>query len=193
MSWACPPVSAIPRMNNYQPKKRRSICASFRDAFRGIWDCLKYERNMRIHLVACAYVLFFAFRLSLERGEMAALVLAIGLVMAAEAMNTSVEKLCDFAQRHQNPMIRLVKDVAAGAVMLSAVAAAVVGVTVMFRPELWEAVVLLCSHPGSLMLLVISAVLAMVFVFIGPQRIIEVFGKAVNKDNKQNKAGPGLK
>ena len=53
---------------------------------------------MRIHLVACAYVLFFASQLSLSRGEMACLLLAIGGVMTAETLNTALEKLCDFAQ-----------------------------------------------------------------------------------------------
>ena len=55
---------------------------------------------MRIHLVACAYVLFFASQLSLSRGEMACLLLAIGGVMTAETLNTALEKLCDFAQKN---------------------------------------------------------------------------------------------
>ena len=83
---------------------------------------------MRIHLVMAVYVLFFASQLSLSRGEMACLVLAIGAVMAAEALNTAVEKLCDFAQKNQNRYIRFVKDVAAGAVLLSAVGALLAGV-----------------------------------------------------------------
>ena len=70
---------------------------------------------MRIHLVACAYVLFFASQLSLSRGEMACLLLAIGGVMTAETLNTALEKLCDFAQKNLNRYIRVIKDMAVGA------------------------------------------------------------------------------
>ena len=73
---------------------------------------------MRIHLVACAYVLFFASQLSLSRGEMACLLLAIGGVMTAETLNTALEKLCDFAQKNLNRYIRVIKDMAAGFVFL---------------------------------------------------------------------------
>ena len=77
---------------------------------------------MRIHLTACAFVLYFASQLSLSRGEMACLLLAIGMVMSAELLNTAVEKLCDFNQKSQNRYIRVIKDMAAGAVLLAAVA-----------------------------------------------------------------------
>lgn len=144
---------------------------SFSDAFRGIWDCLKTERNMRVHLVACCYVLFFASRLELSRGEMACLILTIGSVMGAEAMNTAVEKLCDFNQKNLNPRIRVVKDVAAGAVLLSALAAALVGVVILFRPELWTSLWALAAQPVSLILLVVSLAAALVFILAGPERI----------------------
>ena len=107
-------------MHNPSPQKKRRLWHSFADAFRGIGCCIKSERNMRIHLVACAYVLFFASQLSLSRGEMACLLLAIGGVMTAETLNTALEKLCDFAQKNLNRYIRVIKDMAAGAVLLSA-------------------------------------------------------------------------
>ena len=79
-SWACPPAPATPpiSMSERTPPPRRPLLHSFADAFRGIGACLRSERNMRIHLVACVYLLFFASRLSLSRGEMACLVLAAG-------------------------------------------------------------------------------------------------------------------
>lgn len=144
---------------------------SFRDAFRGIWDCLKSERNMRVHLTACVYVLFFASRMELSRGELACLILTIGAVMTAEALNTAIEKLCDFNQKHLNPRIRVVKDVAAGAVLLCALAAVLVGVVILFRPELWACLREICVQPVSLILLLLSAGLALVFIFAGPERI----------------------
>lgn len=162
-------------MNRDTGPHRRTLIDSFRDAFRGIGDCMLSERNMRVHLTACCYVLFFAFRMHLTRGETACLVLTIGAVMSAEAMNTAVEKLCDFAQKQQNPRIRVVKDVAAGAVLLCALAAVLVGVLIFLRPELWQAVAELCSDPLSLGLFVLSLIAAFVFVFVGPAKIRDFF------------------
>lgn len=161
-------------MNN---GKKRTLLDSFRDAFRGIWCCLKSERNMRFHLAACCYVFFFASQLSLTRGEMAALALTIGAVLSAEAMNTAVERLCDFAQRQRNPMIRAVKDMAAGAVLLCALAAVIVGLCVLCRPELWQVLKVICTEPWPLGLFLLSLAAAFVFVFIGPQRLGDFFAR----------------
>ena len=155
-------------MSNNRPEQKRRVGHSFADAFRGIGACVRSERNMRIHLTACAYVLFFASRLSLSRGEMACLLLAIGGVMAAEALNTAVEKLCNFAQRSRNRYIRVIKDVAAGGVLLAAIAALLVGVVILFRPELWSLLWELGSNPWALAALVLSLAVAAWFVFLGP-------------------------
>ena len=123
-----------------RPDKRRSLFESFRDAFRGAWLCLRSERNMRIHAAACGYVLFFALNMGLERGELACLLLSMGLVTGVEAMNTAVEKLCDHVCKQQNPEIGRVKDLAAGAVLLCAIFAALMGGAVLLRPELWAVI-----------------------------------------------------
>ena len=164
-----------PTMNN---GKKRTLLDSFREAFRGVWTCLKSERNMRLHLAVCCYVFFFASRLSLTRGEMAALALTVGAVLSAETMNTAIERLCDFAQRQRNPFIRSVKDMAAGAVLLCALAAIIVGLCVLCRPELWQALLDICSGPVSLGLFVLSLIVACVFVFVGPQRIEDFFSRS---------------
>ena len=64
---------------------RRTLFHSFRDAFRGVWLCLRSERNMRIHALACGYVLFFALQIGVSQGELAVLLLAMGMVTAAAA------------------------------------------------------------------------------------------------------------
>ncbi len=131
---------------------------------------------MRIHLVACAYVLFFASQFSLSRGEMACLLLAIGGVMTAETLNTALEKLCDFAQKNLNRYIRVIKDMAAGAVLLSAIAALLVGVVILFRPELWALLWGIVSHPAALGLLALSLAVAAGVVFLGAARGAEGWG-----------------
>lgn len=160
-------------MHNPSPQKKRRLWHSFADAFRGIGCCIKSERNMRIHLVACAYVLFFASQLSLSRGEMACLLLAIGGVMTAETLNTALEKLCDFAQKNLNRYIRVIKDMAAGAVLLSAIAALLVGIVILFRPELWALLWGIVSHPVALGLLALSLAVAAGFIFLGPAWVAE--------------------
>lgn len=144
---------------------------SFADAFRGICDCLRTERNMRFHLVACCYVLFFAFRMELGRLEMGCLFLAIGLVMGAEALNTAIEKLCDFTQKSRNPLIGKVKDMAAGGVLLCALSAALCGVWILFRPRLLKEFLSLWKEPLTAILFLLSLLIAFLFVFLGPQRL----------------------
>lgn len=159
--------------SNFGQGKKRTLGNSFADAFRGIWGCIRSERNMRIHLTLGCYVLFFGFRMELSRGEIACLILTIGVVMGAEAMNTSVEKLCDFTEKHWNPRIRVVKDIAAGAVLLCALAAALVGAVLFLRPALWQILLGICTDPLSLCLFLLSAAAALIFIFIGPLKIKE--------------------
>lgn len=140
---------------------------------------------MRFHLVSCIYVLFFASFLGLSRGEMACLFLAIGLVMAAEAFNTALEKLCDFAENRQNRFIRLVKDMAAGAVLVSAIAAALTGVVLLVRPKLWELLFQIVGAPFSLLLFLGSVALALVFVFVGPVRVKAAAGRLFSKGRQK--------
>ena len=85
--------------------KRRSLTDSFKDVIRGLLFAVKTERNMRVHLTAALYVLFFAPFLGVSRGEYAALILAIALVITAEGFNTAIEMLCDYAQKSYNQFI----------------------------------------------------------------------------------------
>jgi len=116
---------------------KRTLADSFRDASRGIRHCLQTERNMRVHVLAAVLVTVLALCLGVSRGEFACLLLAMGMVMAAEAMNTAVERLCDFIQKSPNQLIGTIKDIAAGSVLLAAVFAAAVGVAV-FLPHLFR-------------------------------------------------------
>lgn len=161
-----------------EKSSRRTIFHSFRDAFRGVWACVKSERNMRVHVSASCYVVFFAFRMGLSRGELCCLFLTIGLVTAMETMNTALEKFCDFAENRLNPHIRAVKDLAAGGVVLAAIAAVAVGAALFLRPAFLEALLLLCAQPLALFLLFLSAVAALVFIFAGPVKIAEFFRKS---------------
>lgn len=90
---------------------------------------------MRIHLAAAFLVFVLAWMLRLGRVELAILLLAVSLVFTAEIFNTAVEKTIDLVVNDYHPLARIAKDIAAGAVLVAALNAVVVGVLV-FLPHL---------------------------------------------------------
>ncbi len=108
---------------------------SFGFAFRGIGELIRSQPNARIHLAATVAVLVAGCYLELSRGEWLAVILAMGGVWAAEAFNTALEALTDLASPEYHELARRTKDVAAGGVLLMALAAAAVGL-VVFLPRL---------------------------------------------------------
>lgn len=118
--------------------ERFSISArirSFRHALRGIWIALSTQHNAWIHALATIAAVIAGFALRISRGEWLAVVLAIMAVWTAEALNTAFESLCNVASPEFHPLVERAKDVAAGAVLISAIGAAVVGLLV-FGPRL---------------------------------------------------------
>jgi diacylglycerol kinase len=91
---------------------------------------------MRVHVVAGVLVVVTGLVLRVSAVEWALLVLAMGLVVTAEVMNTAVERLADRVSVEREEAIRVVKDAAAGAVLVATVAAVGVGLGV-FGPKLW--------------------------------------------------------
>ena len=144
---------------------------SFVYAGRGIWFCIRHERNFRIHMVAAAYVLIFAPYFSLTRGEWAALLAIIGLVTAAEAVNTAVEQTVNLAAPGRRTRARVAKDAAAGAVLLCAVAAAAAGVFIFARWEIWLCILSdFRTNWWKPLLLLLSLPLSLWFIISGGRR-----------------------
>jgi diacylglycerol kinase (ATP) len=108
---------------------------SFRYAFRGIAVVLHSQHNAWIHAAASLLVIAAGLAIGLGRLEWCALVLAIVSVWVAEALNTAFEALCDVASPSLHPMVERAKDVAAGAVLIAAIGAVVIGLLV-FVPHL---------------------------------------------------------
>jgi diacylglycerol kinase (ATP) len=108
---------------------------SFRHAVRGIFLVVRTQPNAWIHLVATAGVVVAGLCLNLAHWEWCALVIAIGLVWTAEALNTAVEFLADEVSREQRELIGKAKDAGAGGVLLASIAAAVIGL-IVFLPHL---------------------------------------------------------
>ncbi|HVN61632.1 MAG TPA: diacylglycerol kinase [Gaiellaceae bacterium] len=112
------------------PRKTPSVLESFNYAFEGIIHVLRTQRNMRIHLVIAAVVLVLAFAVGVTKFELIALLLAIAFVLIAEMVNTALEHAIDVATTSFDPMAKLAKDIAAGAVLIATAAAVAIGYVV---------------------------------------------------------------
>ena len=107
---------------------------AFRHAFRGIGILLK-EPNARLHVVAAVAVVLLGVSLRIDSGDWALLLIAITIVLAAEAINTAVERVVDLASPQWSKLARDAKDLSAACVLISAIGAAAVGL-VVFLPYL---------------------------------------------------------
>jgi len=118
-------------------ERRTTLLASFRHAFAGLWYAVKTQRNMQIHLALAAAVFVLSLYLDLGWVQWALLVLTSGFVLVAEMFNTMAEAAMDAAMPYRHPLVKVAKDVAAGAVLITAVVAVVVGLLVL-GPPLWS-------------------------------------------------------
>ena len=109
---------------------------SFRYAFAGLWYMLRTQRNAWIHAAFTVVVVAVGFWLALDALEWALIVLSIGGVWMAEFVNTALEAVVDLASPDIHPLARVGKDVAAGAVLVGAGTAVMVGLLVLGPPLL---------------------------------------------------------
>ncbi|MGQ0659718.1 diacylglycerol kinase family protein, partial [Sphingosinicella sp.] len=108
---------------------------SFGYAFSGLRYLIGSEHNAWIHLTATAAVIVLGMAVRLSAGEWLWLVVAIAGVWLAEAFNTAIERLADIVSLDRDPRLKVVKDVAAAGVLVSAIAAAIIGLLI-FYPHL---------------------------------------------------------
>ncbi len=113
---------------------------SFRYALEGVGWLLRTQPNAWIHAVATVAVVVVGLALGLDRIEWAIVVLTVALVWFTEAMNTAFEYLCDAVRPEFHPLVKRCKDVAAGAVLITAICATLTGALV-FVPKFWALVV----------------------------------------------------
>lgn len=108
---------------------------SFGYAWKGIRCCVGKEQNLSFHLIATVVTVIAGFTFGISRTEWMIVLLCIGTVIAAELFNTAIEKLVDLVSPERHPIAGQVKDIAAGAVLVCAVAAAMAGLLI-FTPYL---------------------------------------------------------
>jgi len=108
----------------------RKVWRSFGFAGQGIIDLFRYENNAKVHLLIASVVILAGVLLNLSLVEWAIILTQIGLVWAAEAFNTAIEKLCDFVSPGLHPQIKAIKDLSSGAVLILAITAVIVGLVI---------------------------------------------------------------
>lgn len=113
----------------------RKRLRSFGYAFNGIRLLITREHNAWIHCFVAVCVVVAGILLGLSETEWIAVVIVIGAVLAAEAVNSALEAIADFVSPEYNEAIKRTKDLAAGAVLIIAIAAAIVG-GIIFFPKL---------------------------------------------------------
>jgi len=109
---------------------------SFKYAFNGLKILVSEEHNSRVHIFATIIVITLGFILSISAYEWIALVFAIGFVITMEIVNSAIENICDFISPEKHQLIKKIKDLAAAAVLLSAITAVIVGL-IIFIPKVY--------------------------------------------------------
>ena len=116
------------------PNRSPSRIASFRNAFRGCRYVLRSQRNAWIHAAATVITVGLGIWLGLTWRDWASLCLAIGIVWLAEFMNTALEMIVDLVSPKTDPFAGLSKDIGAGAVLIAAATAVLIGLFVLGPP-----------------------------------------------------------
>ena len=132
---------------------------SFKYAFHGIFETIRTERNMRVHLCFAFYVIIAGFVTHLSAPEWAAVLICIGLVTALECLNTAVESLCNTVCPEKSEGIRITKDTSAGAVLCAAIVSAIVGGIVFFNGQkVTAALEYFKNHTAAAMVIVLTLI-----------------------------------
>jgi diacylglycerol kinase (ATP) len=108
-------------------RARPSVIESFNFAIEGVIHVLRTQRNMRLHFAAAVAVIVVAVAVGVSKIELSVLLVSIAFVLVAEMINTAVEGAIDAATTSFDPMAKLAKDIAAGAVLIASVNAVAVG------------------------------------------------------------------
>lgn len=147
----------------------KGLIKSFGYAFRGIFTAIKKERNMRIHTVCMVYMYFFLFAFDffeITRTQLAVLLLATGLVLGGELINTAVENAVDLFGNEHTEYGKIAKDCAAGAVLIFAIFSVLCGIAVMWQPEAFSQLfAFFADKLWAVILFVLSLILSIVFIF----------------------------
>ncbi len=158
----------------------------FKYAFKGIFYALHTQKNMRFHATIMAFMFFFLLKydfFEITRGQFAVLALTCGIVLSLEFVNSSIEAVVDLVSPEYNRLAGIAKDTAAGAVLMSAIAAVVVGLIIMLQPKAFSAMgYYYAEHIGELAAVIVAIILAVIWILFPRKNV-----KDPAKENKNKK------
>ena len=111
------------------------LIRSFSFALNGLRICVLKGTNFKIHIICAVLAIILRSYFHLSVNEWLIILMCIGFVLSMEMLNTAIEQLCDVVHKEQHPGIKITKDIAAGAVLLSAIVAAICGAFI-FLPKI---------------------------------------------------------
>lgn len=125
---------------NYRKKRKikvetKKLSNSFKYAFEGIFSSFKSERNMKIHFTIMFLVIIFGLIFKINPLEWIICIFCFAMVIGAEMFNTAIETVVDIAMPYRNDKAKIAKDVAAGAVLVFAIASVIIGF-IIFLPKI---------------------------------------------------------
>jgi diacylglycerol kinase len=109
---------------------------AFKHAFRGIAQGFKTELHMRVHAVISVFTALAGWYFEINKAEWMIVLVCIGLVLSAELLNAAIERLADRITKENDALIGAAKDLAAGAVLISAIVSLTLGI-IIFLPRIW--------------------------------------------------------
>ena len=126
-------------------RKMKKIRNSFKYAIEGIWTSFKTERNMKIHIFIMILVIIAGIILKINKSEWIICIILFAIVIGSELFNTSIETIVDMVMPEKNEKAKIAKDVSAGAVLVVAIGAAIIGL-VIFVPRILNILIALFHH-----------------------------------------------
>ncbi|MBB6630507.1 diacylglycerol kinase [Clostridium algidicarnis] len=148
--------------------KIKKLIDSFNYAIQGLIYSARTQRNMKIHLVATFLVLSACFVYDISKVELLIITITITLVIAAELINTSVESAIDATTNYYHPLAKIAKNTAAGAVLVTAINAVIVGY-IIFWDKLTNvtfSIILKIKHSDPYMVFIILVMVSIVTIMV---------------------------
>ncbi len=148
--------------------KIRKLVDSFNYAIEGIIYSVRTQRNMRIHMAAALLVLMACFFYDLSKTELLILAITITMVLTAELINTAVESAIDATTNYYHPLAKIAKNTAAGAVLITAANAVIVGY-IIFWDKLTEisfSVITRIKQSNPYMMFIVLVIVSMTTIIV---------------------------
>ncbi|WP_286181223.1 diacylglycerol kinase family protein [Bacillus sp. ISL-37] len=117
-------------------QRKHPLASSFKFGFEGIAAAAAKERNVQIHLAISVIVILSGFIFSINKYEWIAIILSIGGMVSMEMINTAIERTVDLYTKEYHPLAKQAKDIAAGAVLVFAIASVIIGL-IIFLPRIF--------------------------------------------------------